>query len=257
MSTGAVIVVGGEARRLDGVGKPWLSVGERAIIDWVVDAAEEFAQEIVLVGASPLDWSRTGIRWTVESPAGSGPAAACAAGLAALGPEVDEVLLLAGDAPFVQGPVQALFAAAMVEDGVVVEADGQLQYLCARIKRKPLTDALGRGGPSMRSAFDHLRLARIPAVLRDADTWEDVVRLRQETPMNEWLASVTQKLNVDPVMDTDAILDLARDVAHHTERKNAPLTSYLLGYAAGVQGLTRAQIAAIAAELGQLAKDSE
>ncbi|MBT8198061.1 MAG: hypothetical protein KJP12_00900 [Acidimicrobiia bacterium] len=31
----------------------------------------------------------------------------------------------------------------------------------------------------------------------------------------------------------EALLDLARDVAHGTERKNAPLASYLVGIAVG------------------------
>ena len=72
--------------------------------------------------------------------------------------------------------------------------------------------------------------------------------------MNDWLTEVTAKLGVDPTMDVDAILELTRDVAHNTERKNAPLTTYLLGYAAASQNLSAAQIAQLAAELGAMAK---
>lgn len=48
-----------------------------------------------------------------------------------------------------------------------------------------------------------------------------------------WLTMVAADLGVDPgVLDVEAVLDLARDVAHNVERKAAPLTAYLVGYAA-------------------------
>lgn len=36
-------------------------------------------------------------------------------------------------------------------------------------------------------------------------------------------------------VETDLVLDLARDVAHGTERRFAPLTAYALGVAVGTQ----------------------
>ena len=108
----------------------------------------------------------------------------------------------------------------------------------------------------MHSLYECLSVTTVEALVDDADTWEDVARLRQETTtMNEWLTTVCEKLGIDPVIDTDALLELVRDVAHHTERKNAPLTSYLLGYAAANKSLSAAQLAELAAELGRLAKE--
>lgn len=50
---------------------------------------------------------------------------------------------------------------------------------------------------------------------------------------DDWLTAAAADLGVDPeVLDADAVLELARDVAHHVERKAAPLTAYLVGYAA-------------------------
>jgi len=50
---------------------------------------------------------------------------------------------------------------------------------------------------------------------------------------DDWLTAAAADLGIDPaVVDVDAVLDLARDVAHHVERKAAPLTAYLVGYAA-------------------------
>lgn len=254
MTRAAIIVVGGAAARLGGVPKPWLSVQGRAIVDHVLDASLPLVQHCVLVGSQPRHWTREGVVWTQEQPAGSGPAAAIAAGVAVLPDDVDEVLLLAGDAPFIKGPLQALLADGLALDAAAIEHDGQLQYLCARVRRPALATALANASTSMRSVFAGLRVQTVPAALIDADTWEDVSRLRQEMRMNDWLTTAAAKLGIDPVIDIDAVLDVARDVAHNTERKNAPLTAYLLGYAAAQQGMTPAQIAAAAADICEAAK---
>lgn len=255
MSTAALVIVGGAARRLHGVAKPWVSIAGRPMIDWVVDAAVRHADDVVLVGIEPAHWSRPDVRWTSEQPPGAGPVPAIAAGLAVLADDVDEVLLLAGDAPFVAAPLESLFSVAITGDAVAIRADDQLQFLCARIKRRALETALASAGTSMRSVFAGLRVTEIEGLLADADTWEDVARLRQEQTMDEWLKTVNEKLGIDPAIDIDAILDLARDVAHSLERKNAPLTSYLLGYAVAAKQLQPSQIAELAAEIGQMAKD--
>lgn len=48
--------------------------------------------------------------------------------------------------------------------------------------------------------------------------------------MDDWLSRYTTALELDLSDDeVDAILDLARDVAHGTERRFAPLSAYLAG----------------------------
>lgn len=49
---------------------------------------------------------------------------------------------------------------------------------------------------------------------------------------SEHVESVTTLEAWDPV-ETDLVLDLAREVAHGTERRFAPLTAYALGVAVG------------------------
>ena len=50
----------------------------------------------------------------------------------------------------------------------------------------------------------------------------------------EWAGRVAAELGLDPsTVDTPAILDLARDVAHGVLRPAAPLTAYLVGVAVG------------------------
>lgn len=257
MSRAAIIVVGGRAQRLGGVNKPWLTVAGKPIINHILDAVLPHVQQCVLIGQQPDDWSHADAQWTSEEPAGGGPAAAVAAGVAVLGPDIDDVLLLAGDAPFIGDAIVKLLEPALTDGALVVEADGRLQYLCSRVKLADLVVALRNADASMHSVFAGLRVQTVSAAVTDADTWEDVVMLRQEMRMNDWLTDVTKKLGVDAALDVDAVLDLARDVAHHTERKNAPLTSFLLGYAAASQNLTPAQVAALAAEIGAMAKDRQ
>ncbi|MBV8387604.1 MAG: molybdopterin-guanine dinucleotide biosynthesis protein MobA [Acidimicrobiia bacterium] len=60
--------------------------------------------------------------------------------------------------------------------------------------------------------------------------------------MDDWLSRYSTALGLDLSDDeVDAILDLARDVAHGTERRFAPLSAYLAGkYVTGrvADGLT-------------------
>jgi hypothetical protein len=69
------------------------------------------------------------------------------------------------------------------------------------------------------------------------------------TALDDWTGSVRTALGLDEV-DSELVLDLARDVAHGVMRPAAPLTAYLFGVAVGrgadpraaaevVQGLVR------------------
>lgn len=70
-----------------------------------------------------------------------------------------------------------------------------------------------------------------------------------------WLDEASTLMGIDARIDVNAVLALARDVAHSLERKNAPLTSYLLGYAAASQNLSTEQIAALASKVGARAQE--
>ena len=254
----AIIVAGGEGRRLGGVAKPWLMVGGRAIIEDVVAAARPHVRDVVIVGASPAFAAPLrGVRWTREEPPGGGPAVAVRAGVTVLASDIDEVLLLAGDTPGVADAIALLCSGVLLDDGMVAIDDGRRQYLLARLDRRALERALDAGGASMRSVFDHLQTHGVACRVDDADTWEDVVRLRAGSGAveNAWLDEAAQVLGIDVALDVDAVLALTRDVAHGLERRYAPLTSYLLGYAAAARGLDAAEIAALAEELGRRARE--
>ncbi|GAB1688461.1 DUF6457 domain-containing protein [Krasilnikovia sp. M28-CT-15] len=65
--------------------------------------------------------------------------------------------------------------------------------------------------------------------------------------MNEleaWLAAAGAEVGVAPAeVDTAALLDVARDVAHQVLRPGAPVTAYLMGLAVG-RGADPADVAA-------------
>jgi Domain of unknown function (DUF6457) len=54
--------------------------------------------------------------------------------------------------------------------------------------------------------------------------------------LQEWVATVQLDLGTDLELDLDQVLDLARDAAHEIARPAAPLTTFLVGYAAAQRG---------------------
>lgn len=62
--------------------------------------------------------------------------------------------------------------------------------------------------------------------------------------LEDWVAQLCAALDVDPAdVDRDLVLDLARDAAHGVARPAAPLTTFLVGLAAGRRGGGAAEIA--------------
>jgi hypothetical protein len=58
-----------------------------------------------------------------------------------------------------------------------------------------------------------------------------------DAPLAAWTTQLCGALGLDPAaVDRDLILDLARDAAHGVARPAAPLTTFLLGLAAGRDG---------------------
>ena len=54
--------------------------------------------------------------------------------------------------------------------------------------------------------------------------------------LSSWSAELAEELDVDPaVVDVDAILALAGRAAHAIVRPAAPVTTYIVGYAAGLR----------------------
>ena len=71
--------------------------------------------------------------------------------------------------------------------------------------------------------------------------------------LHDWIDELCDVLDVDTEVDEALVLDLARVAAHNVERRAAPITTYLLGYAAGAQDADPAAIEALAAKAQLLA----
>jgi Domain of unknown function (DUF6457) len=50
---------------------------------------------------------------------------------------------------------------------------------------------------------------------------------------DQWVDELCVALGIEDEVDVDAILDLASDAAHSVERRAAPVTTFLVGLAAG------------------------
>ena len=101
---------------------------------------------------------------------------------------------------------------------------------------------------------------------RDVDTWADLrdlwrpidargcgrpVVCGKSGPVNlhDWIDELSDVLDVDTEVDEALVLDLARVAAHNVARPAAPITTYLLGFAAGSQDADPEAIEALAARV--------
>ncbi len=177
----AVIVAGGKGRRLGGVSKPALVVGGLTLIDRTL-AAVSTADEVVVVGGPAPE----GVRWTVEDPPGSGPAAGLGAGLAELSRDREPApwtVVLAVDMPRADKAIPELLANRDGRDGAwFVDQDGYPQPLLALYSTTALLKAVAEVGPSgladvsLRTLMGGFTMTELPdtqGVSRDLDTGED------------------------------------------------------------------------------------
>ncbi|MGW0803815.1 NTP transferase domain-containing protein [Nonomuraea sp. NPDC002799] len=230
----AVILAGGEARRLGGADKPALAVGGKSLVEHVVAAVPSAARVIVVGPERPIP----GVVFAREDPPRGGPVPALAAGLAEV--TAPWVVLLAGDLPFMTAAhVADLLDAARTSSGgaVMADRDGREQWLAGAWPAPALKDALAAyAGRSLKGLLGPLVRVRSTPPGRpwfDCDTMEDLEEARMNV-LNEWTILACEELGIDPArVDRDQILDLTKEVAHGVARPAAPLTAYLLGLAEG------------------------
>ena len=74
--------------------------------------------------------------------------------------------------------------------------------------------------------------------------------------LEEWLAELGSELGLDAsAVDRNLVLDVARDVAHGVARPAAPLTTFLVGLAAGLRGGSPDEVRAAAETVQRLVAD--
>lgn len=227
--------------------KPAVSIGGRTLLDRVLGACREAGRAVVVGGrratVRPVVWAR-------EEPPGSGPLAALAAGVRHV--DADTVVVLSGDLPFLEdGGVRALvdaLAGGSAEGVLSVDPEGRDQPLVAAYRTEPLRRELALlaaehgnlTGLPLRLLVQELDVLRIPSgplASFDCDTWEDIATARAAirehgNVLDEWITAVKDELGIELDVDTGVLLDLARDAAHGVARPAAPLTTFLVGYAA-------------------------
>lgn len=118
----------------------------------------------------------------------------------------------------------------------------------------------GLTGLPLRRLIAGLRLTRVPDPVAsfDCDTWDDIAtaraRIREHGHvLDEWISAVKDELGIDLDVDTGVLLDLARDAAHNVARPAAPLTTFLIGYAAAQAGGGPEKVAELARKAADLA----
>ncbi|WP_129841526.1 NTP transferase domain-containing protein [Streptomyces sp. RFCAC02] len=267
----ALVLAGGDARRLGGADKPAVPVGGRSLLDRVLGACAG-ARRTVVVGPRRATPGRT-VVWTREEPPGGGPLPALAAGLAHTDAPV--VAVLAADLPFLALPAIDALRAALAEDpdadaALLTDPGGRDQPLTAVYRAEPLRRELALAaaeygtltGLPLHLPLTGLGLRRLPAAevpgadTSDCDTWADIAAARARIRdhgrvLDEWIAAVKTELGIDPDVDTTVLLDVARDAAHSVARPAAPLSTFLVGYAAALHGMSPAEAARKVAALAQ------
>ncbi|WP_229715840.1 molybdenum cofactor guanylyltransferase [Mangrovihabitans endophyticus] len=191
----AVVLAGGEARRMGGADKPTLPVGGQSMLTRVLAAVDD-ADPRIVVGRVPPDLP-VHVHSTREQPPGGGPVAAAAAGLAMVPEQVALTALLAADLPLLTGEavdvLRLTVESAPMQGAVYRDADGRRQMLCGVWRTRALRDAVeqlraARGdlhGAAVRELMDLLRVAEVswrrsgPPPWFDCDT-DDDLRAAQE-----------------------------------------------------------------------------
>lgn len=164
----AIVLAGGHGRRLGGTDKTALDVGGRPILDRVLVALPPCGQVVVVGPERP---TAVPVVWTREDPPGGGPVAGLAAGLSVV--TSPDVLVLAGDMPFLTPDVLSALREAASRDGaLLVDDEGREQYLCSAWRTSALREALV-GVSRVRDVVERMSYARVPAPTGVLAPWTD------------------------------------------------------------------------------------
>jgi molybdopterin-guanine dinucleotide biosynthesis protein A len=250
----SIIVAGGYASRMGGLDKVMLPLGPsgKALLEDVVNACPGNVFIVGFPRELHVD-SNGSVTWVPDLSPGAGPAAGIWSGLSHVNSEY--VFVSAADQILTSETVTKIVSAAQGNDGAwAIRSDGSGQPLCACVRVVLLhellnpTKGINQSPLRLLSTLNMVGVTVAPDQVVDFDTWQDVAKavkgsdaMDQITQM--WLARVATLLNVDQhEVLTAELLDLTREVAHGVERKSAPLTTFLLGYAAGKDSLTPEEV---------------
>ncbi|ONH30962.1 molybdenum cofactor guanylyltransferase [Pseudofrankia asymbiotica] len=197
----AVVLAGGQGRRLGGADKAAVMIGGRSLLDRVLSVlatVEPGVGRVVVVGPDRPGLARAGVLLAREDPPGGGPVAGIAAGLAHV--RAPLVVVLAVDLPFLGlaslaelraavtappcgAPPAGAGAAGDVDVALLVDPAGRDQTLAAVWRSAALRAAIPPrpAGAAVRALLAGRKVARVPAdalSCLDCDAEPDVAAAR-------------------------------------------------------------------------------
>lgn len=245
----SIVVAGGKATRIGGIDKAMLPLGidQKTLLDCVVASCPG---KVVVAGFKRPEIN--GVTWVDDLSNGGGPAAGIWAGLSQV--NSDYVFITAGDQRINSDQVNQICLAALGNDGAwAIRENGQGQPLMACVKTQLIKDLLHESkgvNASPLRLMQKLNMVEVQVAtseVLDIDTWADAIKAVKENAMTEvtpvWLKQVAATLGIpETEIPVNALLDLTREVAHNVERKSAPLTTFLIGLAAGKTGASEQEL---------------
>ena len=188
---GAIVLAGGRSSRF-GRDKLAERIDGRPLLDHAIAAVQAVATDVVVVAAPGMNPDVSeGVRLVRDPVAFEGPLAGLAAGLAALDPMVERVVVVAGDMPSLVPAVlrRLLDTVASAPDAAILGHDGDAVPLPMALRRGAAERAVGTlldGGERRLRALNRALDAEVipestwrqddptAATLRDIDTPDDL-----------------------------------------------------------------------------------
>ena len=154
----AAILAGGHARRMDGVNKGTLVVGQTAIIDRQLETLAAIARDIFVVGHSDSAWTSRGLRVVPDEIRDAGPLGGIYTAI--VRSPCERTLVVACDMPFLSSAFLRELAAVKDADLVIPRHTRGYEPLCAIYSRACADDIRERLARGMNEA------SRLPAGIR-------------------------------------------------------------------------------------------
>ena len=190
----AAILTGGRARRLGGVTKGALRIGEAAIIDRQLHVLRDVAADVFVVGRDDPAWVSRGLRVVPDEIPDAGPLGGIYTAI--VQSPCERTLVVACDMPFLSDGFLRRLAAVEDADVVIPRRPRGYEPLCAIYSRICATDMRARID---RGAYE---ASALPAGVRVAelDVDNDLIFVNVNTPhdyerakrLNEWKPEPTQ-----------------------------------------------------------------
>jgi molybdopterin-guanine dinucleotide biosynthesis protein A len=236
---------------MGGIDKAGIEVDGTSLRARAVAAVAE-ASTVLLVGPPSPEDARLAapVMRLREDPPLGGPLAALAAAVPHVRTEL--LVLLAADlvdpSALPAALLAVLEATPEAEAAVAVDPAGRRQWLAAAYRTVAVRRALdslvvleGVAEHRFGDLVDLLRVVDVPrADAGDIDTPDDLARLRagrrRADVLDDWTRELAAALGVEMTAEIDTVLDLAGDAARSVVRPAAPVTTFLVGYAAGRNG---------------------